>query len=168
MRKRYYSVLNHGSSSAKTNDGKEVFLIRTDPNGKPEVSLISLEDPVEGDTNGLRDALNSSISGLKLNEEFDRKKREIGMCSDGATVNFLLYELSKTDIGEYYLHVWCPAHLLELGVQNSFMISSMNAECEQFCINIYHLFEELHLDGVSLRHKLISWELIRSISALQG
>ena len=75
MRKRYYSVLNDGSSSAKTNDEKEVFLIRTDPKGKPEVSLISLEEPVEGDTNGLRDALNSSISGLKLNEEFDRKKR---------------------------------------------------------------------------------------------
>ena len=72
-----------------------MFLIRTDPKGKPEVSLISLEEPVEGDTNGLRDALNSSISGLKLNEEFDRKKREIGMCSDGAMVNFSLYELSK-------------------------------------------------------------------------
>ena len=86
-----------------------------------------------------------SVSSQNLNEEFDRKTREIGMCSDGAKVNFSLYELLKIDIGEHYLHVWCPAHLLELGVQNSFEISSMNAECEQFCINIYYLFKKATL-----------------------
>ena len=63
---RYYSVLNDGRSSAKTNDEKEVFLIKTAPKGKPEVSLISPEEPVKGDANGLRDTLNSSISSLNL------------------------------------------------------------------------------------------------------
>ena len=109
---RYYSVLNDGSSSAKTKDEKEVFLIKIAPKGKPEVSLISLEEPIEGDTNGLRDVLNRSISGLNLNEEFNRKTREIVMCSDGAKVNFSHYELLKTDLGGHYLHIWCPAHLL--------------------------------------------------------
>ena len=67
--------------------------------------MISLEESIEGDGNGLRDVLNSSISGLNLDEEFDRKTREIDMCSDCAKVNFSLFELLKTDIGEHYLHV---------------------------------------------------------------
>ena len=102
---RYYNVLNDGSRSAKTKDEKEVFLIKTTPKEKPEVSLISLEESIEGDGNGLRDVLNSSISGLNLNEEFDRKTREIDMCSDCAKVNFSLSELLKTGTGEHYLHV---------------------------------------------------------------
>ena len=102
---RYYNVLNDGSRSAKTKDEKEVFLIKTTPKENPEVSLISLEESIEGDGNGLRDVLNSSISGLNLDEEFDRKTREIDMCSDCAKVNFSLSELLKTDIGEHYLHV---------------------------------------------------------------
>ena len=122
-----------------------MFLIKTAPKGKPEVGLITLEEPIEGDANGLRDGLNTPISSLNPNEEFDRKTRGIGMCSDGARVNFSFYKLLKTDIGEHYLHVLCPAHLLELGVQIYFEISSMNAELKQFCINIHYLFKRTML-----------------------
>ena len=108
MRKdKILSVLNDGSSSAKTSDEKEVVLIKIAPKGKPD------------------------------NDEFDRKTRKISMCSDGAEVNFSFNKLLKPDIGEHYLYLWCQAHSLELGVQNSSEISSMNAECKQFCINIY-------------------------------
>ena len=40
----YYSVRNDGSSSAKTMDEKELFLIKNAPSGIPKFSIMSLEE----------------------------------------------------------------------------------------------------------------------------
>ena len=42
---RYYSVMNDGSSSAKTLNEKELFLIKTASDGIPKFSMMSLEEP---------------------------------------------------------------------------------------------------------------------------
>ena len=44
---RYYSIMNDGSSSAKTMDEKELFLMKTAGTGKPTFSLMSLAEPDE-------------------------------------------------------------------------------------------------------------------------
>ena len=40
----YYSVLFDGSSNAKTNNKKELFLIKTCEKGKPTFNVMSLEE----------------------------------------------------------------------------------------------------------------------------
>ena len=76
-------------------------------NGIPKISSMSLEEPEECDTQGLKAALEKSIEGLQL-IDVDRKTQEIGLCSDGAPVNFALYKLLKNDIGGHYLHNMVP------------------------------------------------------------
>ncbi|XP_071958585.1 uncharacterized protein [Antedon mediterranea] len=85
----YYSILNDGSSSAKTMDEKELFLIKTAAFGVPTFNVMTLEEPSSTTAEGLKDALDSSF--VKMNFTFDRKLKELGMCSDGAAVNLKLH-----------------------------------------------------------------------------
>lgn len=140
---RYYSILNDGSSSSKTNDEKELFFMKSACDGVPDYCLMSLEEPESTNAAGLQQALENSV--LKLEVNFDRNEREIGMCSDGAAVNFALYNLLLEEIGEHYLHTWCPAHILELGIQDAFKISNMNTVCQEMCCKIYYLFKRATL-----------------------
>ena len=103
---RYYSVMNDGSSSAKTHDEKELFLMKTAADGIPKFSIMSLEEPDDADAEGLKVAMDKSFEKLALT--INRRDHEIGMCADGAAVNFVLYELVKAEIGEHYLDMWCP------------------------------------------------------------
>ena len=58
---RYYSINNGGSSSAKTMDKKELFIIKTAHKGEVEFNVMSLEEPNKANANGLKDALENSI-----------------------------------------------------------------------------------------------------------
>ena len=40
---RYYSVLNNGSSSAKTIDENELFLVKSSPTAVPNFAVLSVE-----------------------------------------------------------------------------------------------------------------------------
>ena len=53
----YYSILNDGSSSAKTTDEKEIFLITTAAKGTPKFEVMSLEEPKSCDAEGLKESL---------------------------------------------------------------------------------------------------------------
>ena len=57
---RYYSIHNCGSSSAKTMDEKELFIIKTAHKGEVEL-VMSLEEPNKANANDLKDALENSI-----------------------------------------------------------------------------------------------------------
>ena len=50
----YYSVHNDGSSSAKTMDEKELFIIKTARKGEVKLSIMSLEEPEEVSAEGLK------------------------------------------------------------------------------------------------------------------
>ena len=45
--KPYYSIHNDGSSSSKTMDEKELFIMKSAPNGIIQFSIMSLEEPEE-------------------------------------------------------------------------------------------------------------------------
>ena len=85
----YYSILFDGASSEKCVDEKELFILKTCLQGKPTFNVMSLEEPDECNADGINEALKNSFN--KLNFNFERKNKEIGMRSDGAAVNHAVY-----------------------------------------------------------------------------
>lgn len=139
----YYSVLMDGSSSAKILDEKELYIIKTCVNGEPKFQVMSLEEPEEANAIGLKAAFDNSIS--KMNFAFERKTKEVGMCSDGAAVNVALYNLVKPTMGEHYLLILCPAHKVELALKDSFKGSSLNDTSQKTCTEVYYFFRRAPL-----------------------
>ena len=62
-----------GTSSAKCIDKKELFMIKTCMEGNPTFNVMSLEQPKECDTPGIKEAMQNSIS--KMNFTFLCKKK---------------------------------------------------------------------------------------------
>lgn len=104
---------------------------------------MSLEEPNDADADGLKLALENSISKLELS--IDRKEHELGLCSDGAAVNHSLYEKIRAEIGDHYVKVWCPSHRLELAVRDAFKECDFNNICEKDLSAIYYLFKRATL-----------------------
>ena len=71
----YYSIHNDSSSSAKTMDKKELFIIKTAHKGEFKFNIMSLEEPNEANAEGLKPALENSIMNLGLNIKI--KEREV-------------------------------------------------------------------------------------------
>ena len=86
---RYYSVRNDGSSSAKTLDEKELYLLKTAATGESKFSLVSLEEPENTNAEGLKVAMENTFEKLELT--IDRREHELGLCSDGATWFFSVW-----------------------------------------------------------------------------
>ena len=83
---RNYSVHNDGSSSAKTMDEKELYIIKTVHKGEVKFNVMSLEEPDEANAEGLKLALENSI--LKLGFKIERKEREVMFISFGHKLSF--------------------------------------------------------------------------------
>lgn len=111
--------------------------------GIPEFQLMSLEEPDDADAEGLKKALENSISKLELT--VDRKDHELGLCSDGAAVNLSLFEKVKADVGDHYIQTWCPSHRLELAIKDAFTESQLNKSCEKDLSEVYYLFRKATL-----------------------
>ena len=139
----YYSVMFDGSSSMKTLDEKELFVMKYCAGGVPSHNIMSREEPDEANAKGLESATKSSFDKLKL--EFDRKEKEIGLCSDSARVNISLYNRINDEIGEHYLLILCTSHKFELALHNAFKISELNSDCEEEYRDIYYLFRKATL-----------------------
>ena len=58
--------MNDGSSSAKMQDKKELYLIKIVPDGSPKVSILSLEEPINANAVGLKAAMDRSFTKAKL------------------------------------------------------------------------------------------------------
>ena len=101
---------------------------------------MSLEEPDECNSEGLKNSFANSVSKMKFN--FERKSKEIGMCTDAAAVNVKLYKLLKPDMGEHYLLTLCPAHKVELALGDAFKISNLNASTEKDYKDVYYFFKK--------------------------
>jgi hypothetical protein len=153
---RYYSVFNDGSSSAKTMNEKELFLMKSAPTGTPSFSVMSLEEPQETNTQGLKEVMDNSIKKMEI--KMPQSQKEIGMCTDGAPINIVMHRLVKNEIGEHYLLILCPNHKVELAVHNGFNASAMNNKCEKDLSDIYYLFKRANL----------RWRLFKRQAIFQG
>ena len=87
--------MNDGSSSAKTLDEKELFLLKTAATGEPRFALMSLEEPENANTEGLKVAMENAFDKLELTIDRHDHELDLCLCSDGVMV-------------------WCPSHRLEL------------------------------------------------------
>ena len=94
----YYSVCFDGSSTAKTVDEKELFVIKFCQEGVPKYQVMSLEEPSEANSAGLKEALSNSVNKMGFN--FSRNDKEIGMCTDSAAVNRALHRLLLGEFGD--------------------------------------------------------------------
>ena len=159
-RVKYYSILNDGSSSAKTMDEKELFLIKTASNGKPNFSVLSLEEIEEADAEGLKNALKKSITKSKIT--VDRRDHEIGMCTDGAPVNIAMHSLVMNDVGEHLMLILCPNHKIELGIRDAFIDENLNTSSEKNLSDVYYLFKK-----ANLRWRLFKRQAIFQVSYLE-
>ena len=135
--------MNDGSSSAKTMDEKELFLMKTAAKGYPKYTVMSLEEPENAHAEGLKRAMENSFE--KLNLISPRKNKELGMCTDGASVNVALHHLVKEEMGEHYLLVLCPSHKVELALKDAFKESTLNDRCDEDLRITYYLFKKAYL-----------------------
>lgn len=60
-RRKFFSLLYDGSSSAKTNDEKELYVIKTCKNGKPKFDVLNLEQPEDTSAQGLQLTLKNAV-----------------------------------------------------------------------------------------------------------
>ena len=81
----------------------------------------------------------------KLNLISPRKNKELGMCTDGASVNVALHHLVKEEMGEHYVLVLCPSHKVELALKDAFKESTLNDRCGEDLTNTYYLFKKANL-----------------------
>ena len=57
----------------------------------------------------------------------------------------MIYRLVKQEMGEHYLLVLCPSHMLELALGDAFKDCNLNNLCEKDYRDIYYLFRKAPL-----------------------
>ena len=67
----YFSLVCNGSSTATTNDEKELYLIKTCKNGKPQFDVLSLQQLDDTSASGLHLSLKDSVRSA--NFSFERR-----------------------------------------------------------------------------------------------
>ena len=153
---RYYSIMNDDSSLAKTLDEKELFLIKIASEGIPKFSIMLLEEPEDANAEGLKVSMEHYLKKLELS--ITRAEHEIGLGSDGASVNMAQYNLLIAEFGDHYLQVWCPSHWLELAIADAFKHSHLNSVCEKLSQEVYHLF----------KRAMLRWRLFKRQAIIEG
>ena len=155
----YYSILNDGSSSAKTTDEKEIFLIKTAAKGTPKFEVMSLEEPKSCDAEGLKESL--TVATGRMNFSFPRSQKELGMCSDGASVNVKLHRLVQEELGSHYTLILCPSHKVELAIGDAFKLSGLNSQCQEDVTMFTISSRKLHCAGVysSTKHSAMKFPI---------
>ena len=152
----YFSLLYDGSSSAKTNDEKELYLIKTCDKGRPAFDVLSLQEPASVDTVGLKSSMDKAVQEAKLT--IPRKHHEIGVGSDGTSANKRLFLLEKQDVGDHLVFIWCSSHKLELAVKDAFKDVNLDWEAQQQLENEYYLFKKATL----------KWRLFKRYAEIEG
>ena len=152
----YYSVLFDGGSSSKCLDEKELFVLTTCAAGTPKFVIASLEEPEECNAPGIKASMGNSID--KMGFTFERKNKEIGMCSDSAAINRAVYNLLRDELGNQYLLMLCPSHKFELAIAAAFQPSALNTVTEKCYNDVYYLFKKAPL----------RWRLLKRQALFQG
>ena len=155
-RRLYFSLLYDGSSSAKTNDEKELYVIKTCNKGKPQFDVLSLEQPDDTNAAGLHIALQHSFQSAKFT--FNRQERQIGNGSDGASANKSLFKLEKEALGEHLVFTWCLSHKLELALKDAFRDSSLDQRAQNQLTSEFYLFKKATL----------KWRLFKRYAQIHG
>ena len=144
-KRHYYSLLSDGSSNAKTMDEKELVLIKTCDDGRPVFHVLGLQVVEEGNAPGIANAIQDAVN--KASFTFDRREKEIGLCTDGAAVNVAAAGIIRRDLDtdDDYVNTLCPAHKIELAIENAFDTVPFNKDVEKDLVDIYYFFKKANL-----------------------
>ena len=132
-----------GSSSSKINNEKKLYIIKTYRKGVPHFDVFSLQQPEDTNAPGLHVALQNSLESIKFT--FDRKNREVGVGSDGASANKSLYRLETANVGGHLIFAWCLSHKAQLALHNAFTGSQLETNAQKQLENEFYFFKKATL-----------------------
>ena len=152
----YFSTLFDSSSNAKTMDEKEVYVIKSCDMRKPCYNVLALQQAAEADAQGLHNSLKAAVAKVEFN--FDRTMRLIGLGSNGTNTNKALYCLEKKKVGDHLILVLCISHKLELALKDSFKPCKLDDVAENQLNSTYYFFEKANL----------KWQLFKKYCLVNG
>ena len=117
--------------------------------------LCLLKSPRSVMLKGLKKSMVNAVSKMKFN--FKWSEKEIGMCSDIAMVNRLVYNLLRDEFGEHYLCILCPSQKFERLINDAFGSSVLSNNTEKDYIEIYFL-----------KKSPLQWHLFKQQSLYMG
>ena len=100
---------------------------------------MSLEEPEECNTERIKESMDNAVSKMKFN--FKWSEKEIGMCSDIAMVNRLVYNLLRDEFGEHYLCILCPSQKFARLINDAFGSSVLSNNTEKDYTDIYYFLK---------------------------
>ena len=100
---------------------------------------MSLKEPEECNTERIKESMDNAVSKMKFN--FKWSEKEIGMCSDIAMVNRLVYNLLRDEFGEHYLCILCPSQKFERLINDAFGSSVLSNNTEKDYTDIYYFLK---------------------------
>ena len=147
-------MLSDGSQARKTNDEKELVLVRTERNGIPVYFVVSLLEMADlGGTNA--DSIKAAIDGIfqKAGEDdehavngpvplSDYRTKVVSATADGANVNMGVYSGVLTQMKrerEWLVKIHCVNHRLELALKDAVKQVAEFDEVDRFYLNVWTL-----------------------------
>ena len=149
------SVLSDGSQARKTNDEKELVLLRIVKNGRPSyvvVSLLQMSEFGGTDSSSLKKGLDSVFQEEDKDEGKtagnvpidDYYTKLVSATADGAHVNLGVYSGALTMMKNerpWLLLFHCVNHRLELAIKNAVSDIKYFQECDSFYMTLFFLYK---------------------------
>lgn len=157
--RHFISILSDGSQARKTNDEKELILVRTERNGIPVyfvVSLLEMANLGGSTADSIKKAIDSVFSnGSEDDDEndaqdkgpmplIDYNTKVVSATADGASVNFGVYSGVLTQLKnerEWLVMIHCVNHRLELALKAVVQSFDRFSEVDSFYQSIWSLLK---------------------------
>ena len=146
--KKFMAMLSNGSQARKTNDEKELLLLRIEKEGVPVYlvgSLLEMADFGGTDAPSLKNALDSVFNDTGNAPLADYETKLVSATSDRANVNLGVYNGALTQLAHgkpWLVTVQCVVnHRLELAMKDTISQIIDYQECDRFYTTIFYLFK---------------------------
>ena len=149
----FMSILSDGSQARKTNDEKELVLVRVERNGVPiyfVVSLLEMACLGGGNSDSIKAAIDSIFQqGSEENGNqngpiplADYREKVVSATADGANVNMGIYSGVLTQMKQerdWLVIIHCANHRLELALKDGVKQFQPFREIDSFYIDLWSL-----------------------------
>lgn len=150
----FISILSDGSQARKTNDEKELVLVRTERNGIPVyfvVSLLEMGDLGGTNANSIKAAIDGIFQQAGDDDDHavngmiplsDYRTKIVSATADGASVNMGVYSGVLSQMKrerEWLVTIHCVNHRLELALKDGVKQVAEFHEVDSFYLNVWSL-----------------------------
>lgn len=150
----FISILSDGSQARKTNDEKELILVRTERNGLPVyfvVSLLEMASLGGTDANSIKAAIDGVFHSAEDDDSCngripltDYRTKVVSVTSDGASVNLGVYNGVLTQMKrerDWLVTIHCVNHRLELALKDAVKAFKPFDEVDRFYQDVWSLLK---------------------------